>query len=69
MTIAADGNDDSVVLVRVLHLVRVVGRRHIHLVRLLQHGGDHHEDDQQHEHDVGHGMTLGDAIWAPACGL
>src|SRR5216684_677285 len=26
---------------------------------LLQHGGDHHEDDQQHEHDVGHGNHVG----------
>src|ERR1700687_6147164 len=57
--VAGDGDDDGVVLVRILHVPGVVGPHHVHRLALLQHGRDHHEDDQQHEHDVGHGNHVG----------
>src|SRR5260370_18110705 len=28
-------------------------------MRLLQHGRDDHENNQQHEHDIGHGNDVG----------
>ena len=39
--------------------MRVIDIGQIHGNALLQHGRDHHEDDQQHEHNVGHGNDVG----------
>src|SRR5882762_65135 len=58
-TVAGDGDNDGIVLVRVFHVSRIIGRSQIHRLRLLQHGRDHHKDDQQDEHDVGHGNDVG----------
>ena len=57
--IARDRHDDRVILIRVLHVLGGVDPGHIHRHVLLQHRGDHHEDDQQNEHDVGHGDDVG----------
>src|SRR5437016_2170203 len=57
--IASDGHYDGILLVGVLHLVGVVRGSQVHLMCLLQHGRDHHENNQQDEHDVGHGNNVG----------
>src|SRR5256886_2232073 len=57
--VASDGDDDSVILICVFHVVRVIDVGHVHGSTLLQHGRDHHENDQQHEHDVRHGNDVG----------
>src|SRR5436190_8299962 len=57
--IASDGHYDGIVLVGVLHLVSVFRGSQVHLMSLLQHGCDHHENNQQDEHDVGHGNNVG----------
>src|SRR5215472_9626523 len=54
-SITGHGDNNGIVLIRVLHFPRIRYRGHVHRHTLLQHGRDHHEDDQQHQHDVGHG--------------
>src|SRR5947208_9496101 len=44
--IASDGHHDGIVLVGVLHLVGVFRGSQVHLMSLLQHGRDHHENNQ-----------------------
>src|SRR2546430_265860 len=66
--IASDGHYYGIVLVGVLHLVGVLRGSQVHLMSLLQHGRDHHENNQQDEHDVGHrnnvgGRHLGADLW------
>src|SRR6266487_1020163 len=59
LAVTSNGYDNGVILVGVLHVAWIVRRSQVDLVSLLQHGGDHHEDDQQDEHDVGHGNNVG----------
>src|SRR5580692_4062364 len=54
-SIAHHRNQQRVFFVRVLHWGRVVNFGHVDADALLQHGRDHHEDDQQHQHHVHHG--------------
>src|SRR5579859_2327871 len=58
VAVAGDGHHDGVVFIGVLHVLGVVGARQVHLFAFLQHGGDDHEDDQQHKHDVRHGNDV-----------
>src|SRR5580700_9528945 len=52
--IAHHRNQQCIFLVGILHRRRIVYLRHIHADTFLQHGRDHHEDDQQHQHHVHH---------------
>src|SRR5512143_2360511 len=51
-----DGHDDRLGLV--LALLGVARLRELHVDTLLEHGRDDHEDDEQHDHDVGHGRDV-----------
>src|SRR5277367_1845983 len=73
-SVSRDRYDNRVILVGILHLVRIVDPGHIHRQALLQHRRDDHEDDQQDEHDVGHGNNvrrrhLSSDFWFIAHGL
>src|SRR5207249_2430691 len=59
LSVTSNGYDNGVIFVGVLHVAGIVRRSQVHLVSLLQHGRDHHEDDQQDEHNVGHGDNVG----------
>src|SRR5258707_599255 len=59
VAVARDGDHDGVIFVGVLHILWVIRGSQVHLMRLLQHGRDDHENNQQDEHDVGHGNDVG----------
>jgi hypothetical protein len=42
----------------VFSFLGVPGQGELHVHALLEHGRDHHEDDEQHDHDVGHGRDV-----------
>src|ERR1700683_3958627 len=54
LAVTRDGQNDGVVLVGILQVPGVIHLGHIHGDALLQHGRDHHENNQQHQHDVRH---------------
>src|SRR5579864_2666749 len=58
VAISHDRDEQRVFLVGIGHLLWVVHFGHVHADAMLQHGRDHHEDDQQHQHHVHHGSDV-----------
>src|SRR5208282_4011564 len=57
--VASNGYDQRVFLFRVVHILGGIHSGALHRSALLNHGSDHHEDDQEDEHDVRHGDDVG----------
>src|ERR1700722_2961612 len=53
-----NGDQHRVFFVGVLHRCRIVDLSHVDADAFLQHGRDHHEDDQQDQHHVHHGRDV-----------
>src|SRR5437763_410997 len=58
MTIKMMSSTSITYFIGVLHLVGVIYFGQVNRNALLQHGRDHHEDDQQHQHHVHHGRHV-----------
>src|SRR3984957_17081708 len=58
VAVTGDRDNDGVILVGILHVLGVISLGHVYGNALLQHGSDHHEDDEQHQHDVRHGNNV-----------
>src|SRR5713101_1671859 len=65
VTVASYGDNDGVLFIGILHISSGIRSGQVHRMVLLQHGRDHHEDDQQYEHDIRHRNDVGSRHLTP----